>query len=182
MDLTVGGYREVVVPVSIFTALRRELVRESGPLGTIHSLRVAGYAAGEDAASAFPTPQNEDVGTIPENEFWSRITTFFNRRGWGTLSRSDSTEAVGILVSDDWVESAVVSENDEEGTSCSFTTGFLSGFLSRLAEGRVAVLEVTCRGLGDGRCTFAFGSESAIHELYGRLLEGLELQQALTGL
>jgi predicted hydrocarbon binding protein len=181
MDQTAGGYREVVVPVSIFTALRRELVRESGPLATIHSLRAAGYTAGEEAASAFPTSQNEDVGAVPESEFWSRITTFFNRRGWGTLSRDGSTEAVGILVSDDWVESAEVVD-DDDGTSCSFTTGFLSGFLSRLAGGRVAVLEVTCRGLGDGRCTFAFGSETAIHELYGRLLEGLDLPQALASL
>jgi predicted hydrocarbon binding protein len=182
MDQTSGDYREIVVPVSIFSALRRELERESGPLATIHSLRAAGYAAGEQAASAFPTPQNEDVGAIPENEFWSRITAFFNRRGWGTLSRDGSPEAVGILISDDWVESAGVPDDADEGSSCSFTTGFLSGFLSRLAGGRVAVLEVTCRGLGDGRCTFAFGSEAAIHELYGHLLEGVELQRALTSL
>lgn len=182
MDRTVGVYREMVVPGSIFAALHRELARESGSLATIHSLRAAGYSAGEEAASAFPAASGEDVGAIPEDEFWSRITAFFHRRGWGTLSRNGSTEAVGLLVSDDWVESALAPEEDQEGASCSFTTGFLSGFLSRLAGGRVAVLEVTCRSLGDERCTFAFGSESAIHELYGRLLEGVELRRALASL
>jgi len=182
MDLTAGGYREIVVPVSIFTALRRELVRESGPLATIHSLRAAGYASGEEAASAFPATSGEDPGALPENEFWSRITTFFHRRGWGTLSRNGATDAVGLLVSEDWVESAQAPEDGGQGTSCSFTTGFLSGLLSQLAGGPIAVLEVTCRSLGDDRCTFAFGSESAIHELYGRLLEGAELRQALASL
>jgi hypothetical protein len=107
------------------------------------------------------------------------VTTFFSRRGWGTLSRDGSSDVVGMLSSEDWVESAETPEDAAGHTSCSFSTGFLSGFLTRLSGGRMAVLEVTCRGRGDGRCTFAFGSEAAVHELYGRLLEGSGLEQAL---
>lgn len=182
MDQTAGSYREIAVPVSVFAALRRELAKESGQLPTIHALHAAGYAAGEEAASVFPVNAEENVGEIPEKAFWTRLTNFFSRRGWGTLSRSGSTDAVGMLVSDDWVESEAPADAGDEGASCTFTTGFLAGFLSRLAGGPVAVLEVTCRSRGDGRCMFAFGSEAAVHQLYGHLLEGVELEQALSSL
>ncbi|MCG6989342.1 MAG: hypothetical protein LJF06_14350 [Gemmatimonadetes bacterium] len=182
MDVKAGDCREVVVPVSVFAALRRELAEQPGPLRTIQALHAAGYAAGLEAAAGFPASAGEDVGAIREDAFWERVTTFFSRRGWGTLSRDGSSEVVGMLTSDDWVESAEVPDGAAGHVSCSFSTGFLSGFLSRLSGGRMAVLEVTCRGRGDGRCTFAFGSESAVHELYGRLLEGSGLQQALADL
>ena len=182
MDVKADECREVVVPVSVFAALRRELAEQPGPLRTIQALHAAGYAAGVEAAVGFPVSTGEDVGAIPEDAFWERVTTFFSRRGWGTLSRDRSSEVVGTLTSEDWVESAEPSDGAAGHVSCSFSTGFLSGFLSRLSGGRMAVLEVTCRGRGDGRCTFAFGSESAVHELYGRLLEGSGLEQALADL
>ena len=51
-----------------------------------------------------------------------------------------------------------------------------------MAGGPVAVLEVTCRTRGDDACAFAFGSEGAVHELYGKLLEGADLDGALDAL
>lgn len=180
--MTRASYQEIVVPVSVFATLRHELAGEAGPLPTIHALHAAGYAAGTEAAAAFPMDSEEDIGAIPADAFWERVTAFFSRRGWGVLSLDSSSEAVGMLTSEDWVESGGSGELPGDEASCSFSAGFLSGFLSRLSGGRMAVLEVACRGRGDGRCSFAFGSESVIHQLYGHLLEGSELPQALARL
>lgn len=171
--------REIAVPVSIFASLRHAMAEEVGELPAIHALHNAGFAAGVAAAEAFRSGSGEDLLQLPDGDFWARVTGFFTRRGWGTLTHQPMHQAVGTLASADWSESV-----DAEGSdaSCSFSTGFLSGFLSTLAGGDVAVLEVGCRGRGDDLCTFAFGNASAIHELYGKLLEGTDLPGALAAL
>lgn len=177
-----GINREIVVPVTIFNDLRRELEEETGPLPTIHALHAVGYRSGVSAAAEFgkaPDVQGQ-VDEMAEDLFWSRIEGFFARRGWGTLSRSAPHPGVGLLSSHDWAEALGV--EGVEDASCSFTTGFLSGFLSELAGNPVAVLEVSCRGRGLERCSFAFGSEVVIHELYGLLLDREDLDDALAAL
>jgi hypothetical protein len=180
MDAASGAHHEIAVPASIFATLRHELAKEAGVLPTIHALHASGYSAGVAAASAFRTFQDEDVRSLPQREFWMRLSAFFTRRGWGTLTHVPRHEAVGLLTSFDWVEGA--ERREEEGASCSFSTGFLSGLLTELAGGPVAVLEVSCRARGDEACSFAFGAAAAIHELYGQLLEGVELDGALAAL
>ena len=175
-----GDYKEIAVPASIFITLRTELAQECGALPTIHALHAAGYAAGAEAASGFAGGLEGGAASLAEDTFWSRIHSFFGRRGWGSLSHAPASDAVGILSSPDWAE-ATPDDIDEEG-SCSFTTGFLSGFLSEVAGGPVAVLEVSCRTRGDQECMFAFGSETAVHELYGELLDGADLDGALAAL
>lgn len=180
MDTTASVLREVAVPVSVFAILRKELASEAGILPTIHAFHAAGYQAGTVAADTFRNGPDEDVSSLTEDEFWTRLTSFFSRRGWGSLTRTTSNPAVGLLVSQDWVESTDIEVSDD--ATCSFSTGFLSGFLTVLAGGPVAVLEVECRGRGGGSCSFAFGSEAAVHELYGQLLDGRDLQGALAEL
>ncbi len=180
MDNTASTPREVAVPVSVFAILRKELATEVGALPAIHALHAAGYQAGTEAAQAFPTNVEEDVSSLAEGDFWSRFTSFFARRGWGTLAPGTSHAAVGLLESADWVESGEAAEGED--ASCTFSTGYLAGFLSTLAGGPVAVLEVSCRARGAERCSFAFGSASAVHELYGYLLEGEDLEGALAAL
>jgi len=175
-----GGYNEIAVPASVFITLRNELAMECGPLPAIHALHAAGYSAGTQAVVGFSGGLEDGPASLAENKFWARIEAFFARRGWGSLTHSHASDAVGLLSSPDWVE-ATPDEVDEEG-SCSFTAGFLSGFLSEVAGGPVAVLEVTCRSRGDDRCTFAFGSESAVHDLYGQLLDGADLDGAVAAL
>lgn len=174
------GHREIAVPVSTFATLRAELAKECGTLATIHALHAAGYQAGVEAAAVFSEPLDGGVASLGRTAFWGRVRRFFLRRGWGTLSHDDGHGAVGLLTTTDWVE-ATPDAPDEEG-SCTFTTGFLAGFLTTVAGGPVAVLEVACRTRGDDVCTFAFGSESAVHELYGEMLDGAELEQALAAL
>ncbi|MEJ2204727.1 MAG: hypothetical protein P8170_11505 [Gemmatimonadota bacterium] len=181
MQPTVAEFREIVLPASVFGVLRRELGSGTSPLAAIHALHAAGHASGTEAAEAFRASADGDVSHLSTDAFWGRVEGFFARRGWGTVKHVDRHEGVGFLVSGDWAEAGFHSEGEEE-VACSFSNGFLSGFLTRLAAGPVAVLEVTCRGRGDDACTFAFGSGDAIHELYGRLLEGEDLDQVLAAL
>jgi len=180
MDASSGAHQEIAVPASIFATLRRELAKEAGLLPTIHALHASGYSAGAVTAAAFRAFQDEDVLALPQDVFWTRLSTFFARRGWGTLAHVDRHEAVGLLTSTDWIEGA--SRGHDEGASCSFSAGFLSGLLTELAGGPVAVLEIECRARGDAACSFAFGAAPVIHELYGQLVEGAELDGALAAL
>jgi len=179
MDALPGAYREIAVPVSIFGDLREAVVKEAGPLPAIRALHAAGYAAGVAAADELRSSPDADILALPAEAFWAQMAAFFSRRGWGTLTHEVVHEAVGTLTSSDWVEGAGAAAED---ASCSFSTGFLSGLLTTLAGGPIAVLEVSCRARGDGRCSFAFGNASAIHDLYGRLVEGADLSGALASL
>jgi hypothetical protein len=173
--------REIAVPVSVFGSLRAELEKEAGTLPTVHALHHAGYAAGVAAATSFMGNGDSPGATIGEDAFWARLSDSFGRRGWGTLRHERPHPAIGILSSSDWAEAAGGEQGPE--ASCHFSTGFLSGLLSELAGGAVAVLEVGCRMRGEASCRFAFGSAGAIHELYGRLLDhDVDFDGALAGL
>ena len=175
-----GALREVAVPISLFTTLRKELESEAGTLPTVHALHKAGYDAGLKASTPFHKETGGDAMSHSEVGFWHRLSGFFAKRGWGNLTHRVAHDGIGILSSPDWAE-AIPGEDDPEA-SCCFSTGFLSGMLSQLAGGPVAVLEVSCRTRGGETCDFAFGSEGAIHELYGHLLEGSDLEGALEAL
>jgi len=181
MSTKAGAPREIAVPVSMFGLLRAELEKEAGTLPTVHALHHAGYAAGAAAAGSLAGNGDGGAPSLGQDAFWSRLSEFFDKRGWGTLRHERPHPAVGVLVSADWAEASEAQSGPE--ASCHFSTGFLSGILSELAGGPVAVLEVGCRMRGEAACRFAFGSESAIHVLYGRLLEhDVDLEEALAGL
>jgi len=164
----------------VFGSLRAELEKEAGTLPTVHALHHAGYSAGVAASAAFRQQGGADPQSLGQDAFWSKVADFFAKRGWGTLAHGRPHRAVGVLTSADWAEASAGPVDPD--ASCHFSAGFLSGLLSELAGGRVAVLEVGCRTRGGAACQFAFGSEGAIHELYGRLLEGADLDAALTAL
>jgi hypothetical protein len=65
MDVKAGDCREVVLPVSVFAALRRELADQPGPLRTIQALHAAGYAAGVEAAAVFPASTSGRFPRMP---------------------------------------------------------------------------------------------------------------------
>ena len=180
MDAPATTPREIAVPVSIFGSLRSELEKEAGALPTIHALHHAGYEAGSAAAASFSVTVGGDVTNMGQSAFWARLSEFFSRRGWGRLEQSGEHAGIALLSSPDWAEASPDAREPE--ASCCFTTGFLSGLLSGLAGGPVAVLEVDCRARGDEQCCFAFGSEVAIHDLYGHLLDGTDLEGALAAL
>lgn len=168
--------KDVVIPARGLVALRRAIRKEAGPLAAIHALHHAGYESGGVLFDVFSADVGDDLSGVSEGMFWSQVTRFLARRGWGAVSHDDSHPGVGLLRSRDWAEAAP--DGSETQPTCAFSAGMLSHFLSRAAGGPVAVLEVSCRSRGDDACAFAFGSEAAIHELYGRLLEGRNLQAA----
>lgn len=180
MSKSGGPPREIAIPVAAFDALRTEIQTRAGMLDAVRALHEAGYHAGLVAAHAVHQGAGGDSFRLSEAGFWTNLSDYFSRRGWGTLRHSAAHPAVGLLSADDWAE-AQPDDVRPEG-SCSFTAGFLSGLLSQLAGGPVAVLEVQCRTRGDAECVFAFGSEAAIHEVYGAMLDGADLQTALEAL
>ncbi|MGD2068786.1 MAG: hypothetical protein PVI57_08950 [Gemmatimonadota bacterium] len=169
--------KDVAVPARSLTALRNALREEAGPLAAIHALQAAGWEAGRDFHEGFEDALGTPSDDLAEDDFWEGLAAFLRIRGWGTLRHSRPHPGVGLLRSLDWVESD--DAEDETQPTCSFSSGMLAGFLSRAAGGPIAVLQVACRGRGDEACSFAFGSEATIHELYGLLLEDGTFEQAL---
>jgi predicted hydrocarbon binding protein len=175
----VHAQREVAIPAAAFAALSRALRTEGGALAAIHGLHAAGYGAGEALYRRLFQGRENPADQIAEPDFWRLLSRFMSKRGWGTLIHSAPHPGVGFLISPDWAEA-----DDTEGMqpSCAFTVGLLAHLLTRVASAPVAVLEVTCRTAGHSACTFAFGSEATIHDLYGLLLEGKEMDRALAEL
>lgn len=172
--------REIAIPASVFDSLREELEKEAGTLQTVRALHHAGYQAGLSAATSLHQETGGDPFALSQDGFWTSLSDFFSKRGWGTLRHKSPHEAIGVLTSQDWAEARP--DADEPDATCSFSSGLLSGLLSQLAGGPVAVLEVECRTRGGGACEFAFGSETAIHDLYGKLLDGADFHSALEAL
>lgn len=168
--------REVALPARGIVHLRKSLRDEVGQLAAVHCLHAAGYAAGEGLFERFQAGLDGDAARLPPGALWERMDRFFRERGWGGLTHQSLHPGVGTLESSDWAEAEPGTETQP---SCAFSTGMLSSFLTGLAGGPVAVLEVKCASRGDGVCTFAFGSETAIHDLYGHLLEGASFSDAL---
>lgn len=172
--------REMALPETALITLRRSLRGEAGPLATVRALHAAGYETGEALAGSFLSFLGDDLEDMPRDRFWRRFRDFWRRRGWGRLEHRDLHPALGLLVSGDWVEAG--DETRESQPSCAFTSGVLASLLGRVAGGPIAVLEIQCRARGDDRCAFAFGSETVVHDVYGALLDGADLQDALSSL
>ncbi len=168
---------EVSLPAATLIALRRALRKEAGPLATVHALHDAGYVSGDGFYEGLSRNFAEAPNAVAEGDFWKGLSREFETRGWGRLAHDRLHPALGLL------RSAASPEADPSGDEtqpgCAYTAGVLAHVLTRSADGPIAVLEVACRSRGDEECHFAFGSESAIHEVYGLLLEGRTLNQAL---
>lgn len=171
--------REVAIPAEALAQLRTALRGEAGDLPTVHALHAAGFEAGGRLFEAFVASLDGGLDGLPQDQFWGRVGAFFRDRGWGSLEHETPHPAIGFLHAPDWAEA---SPGDEDQPSCAFGSGMLSQFLSRIAGGPVAVLETSCRSAGARGCTFAFGSEDAIHAFYGHLVEGRTVADALSRL
>lgn len=177
MSRSAGAPREIAVPAAVFESLRGEFEKEAGTPQTVRALHYAGYHAGLAAAASVDSEAGGHAFGLTQNAFWDQLSGYFAKRGWGQIAHRAAHPSVGLLSSADWAEART--DGQRADGSCSFSAGFLSGMLSELAGGPVAVLEVSCRSRGGASCEFAFGSETAIHDLYGRLLDGDDLDRAL---
>jgi hypothetical protein len=170
---------DIRIPAQSLPQLRRSLREEVGPLAATQALHGAGYATGDLLFDAFSEHLSGPAAETGADALWTALSDFFSSRGWGSLAHHSAHPAIGVLRSEDWAEADASSESQP---SCAFSTGLFSSLLSRVAGGPVAVLEVECRSRGDDACAFAFGSEPAIQHIYARLLEGADLQEAVSTL
>ena len=168
--------REVALPARGLTELRRSLREEVGPLASVQALHAAGYAAGEDLYRGFLRSAPGEVPALGTDRFWRHLRRYFRQKGWGELRHQAAHVGVGLLESVDWAEADAGTETQP---SCAFSAGLLSHFLTLAAGGAVAVLEVECVSRGGDRCSFAFGSETTVQDLYAQLLEGSSMDEAL---
>jgi hypothetical protein len=178
MDTSSAPAREVAIPASALSSLRTALRLEVDGLKVTHSFHTAGFSAGADV---FAVLAGRLSGAAPaemaDRAFWDALSSFFQRSGWGTLTYRDLHPGVGVLETSNWAEVGDTQGPDEPG--CAFSSGLLAAVLGQVAGGPVAVLEISCRSRGDDLCRFAFGSEATIHDLYGLLLDGNSLDEAL---
>lgn len=169
--------RDLAIPATALTYLRRALRKEAGPLQAIHALHDAGFATGEAFFDELARLAAEDPADLDEARFWKVLSRFFEARGWGPLAHRRLHPGLGLIRASGWAECDPEGEESQPG--CAFTSGFLAHMLGRVAGGPVAVLEVACGSVGGGACEFLFGGERAVHEVYGRLLNGEPLDAVL---
>ncbi len=170
----------LALPPLALSHIRRSLRREVGALAATHVLHDAGFAAGEDIFEHFADRLPEEPVHLPAPSFWSALSGHLEAEGWGHFEVERVHSGLGLVRAHGWAESNP--EGEEEQPGCHFTSGMFAALLGRVAGGPVAVLEVLCRSKGDDHCGFLYGSEAAIHEIYGLLLDGASLDDALAGL
>ncbi len=173
---------EILLPVSVFKSMHSELAVGLNTTEGVRMLSRVGYQSGLTAASLMNQEFGGDSSAMGQDTFWSSISAFLSRRGWGTLSHSTPHRAIGVLRATDWAEAKPQSDTNIRVTNCRFSEGYLSGILSKLSGRSVAVLEISCQTRGDDACEFAFGSESAIQKLDKAILNGAEISNALEAL
>ncbi|MSR23160.1 MAG: hypothetical protein EXR92_06430 [Gemmatimonadetes bacterium] len=169
--------RELLLPPSALAHLRRAFRKEGSALGAVHAFHDAGFATGAAVFEQLSRRFGPEPSGSSETTFWREFTAFFRATGWGDLTHKRVHPGLAILRSNNWSESDPSSGDTQPG--CAFTSGVLAHLLGRVAGGPIAVLEVGCRSKGDRECSFVFGSEGAIHDLYGLLLDGAPLETAL---
>lgn len=172
--------RDISIPGTALAALRDAVARESGPLASVQAMQTAGYETGEILFERLTERFDDTVGEVDPDDFWTEVADFFRERGWGSLSFDQPHDGVGVLRSEDWIEAD--GPTTEGQASCSFSSGLLSGLLTRVAGDAVAVLQIGCRGQGDDHCAFAFGSEATMHDLYSAFLDEADVDEALARL
>jgi predicted hydrocarbon binding protein len=161
--------------------LRHVLERDVGD-GAGQVMQEAGFAAGDELYDAFTGWLAERTGvTDPANldaRHLSRMLgDFFRGLGWGALSVERLGPGSLAVDSTDWAEA-----DPQAGAfapSCHVTAGLLAGFLGRLADQDVAVLEIECRSRQDERCRFLAGSPQALQAVYEAVSAGQDYREVL---
>jgi hypothetical protein len=144
-------------------------------------LRQTGFRAGEPLFRALQgwiqDRHGDPLADLPAEPFWETLSAFFSDLGWGTLLHRDLHPGVAALDAEDWMEARV--GGNATAPTCHLTTGILADLLNRLAEEDVAVLEVECRGHGDERCRFLFGSPQVLQTVFERISSGTDYSEVL---
>jgi len=148
------------------------------------ALQEAGYAAGEGAYRSFGAwlpgvAGVTDPGELAAGRLADVLGRFFATLGWGAVSVSQLSDAVLAVDSADWAEAQPAV--NLQYPSCSFTSGFLADFCTRLGDAPLAVMEVECRSRGEARCRWLVGAPESLSSLYDHLAQGADYLTVLGG-
>jgi predicted hydrocarbon binding protein len=169
--------RSVAVSAEFFGALSASAERNPAAIG---SLRDAGYAAGValyDTFTAWLEERGEGAPAfLPDERFGPLMGEFLSAAGWGSLEVHSLSSAVMALDTEDWAEATEGAAT--EAPACHVGTGLLAGFLGRVADAPLAVLEVECRSTGASRCRFLVGSVDVLGYVYEALQRGVPYERA----
>lgn len=165
-------------------SLRSAVLEVHGADG-VRILQEAGFATGnslydvltdELLSEGSPPPDQ-----LPSDAFAMRLGAFMRARGWGdvnVLPDEDSGNAVAIIVTVQDGAEARGAGGCEDGSP--FTTGVLSGLLSRLVEAPVAVMAVETGGAESPLfCRFLAASPAAVQVAWEAMSEGRSWREAL---
>lgn len=147
-------------------------------------LQDAGYAAGDDAYRSFagwlPVVAGvEDPGELAASRLAEMLSRFFSSLGWGGVAVSQLSDAVVAVDSADWAEAQPGA--GVQFPSCSFTSGLLADFFTRLGDAPLAVMEIECRSHGDTRCRWLVGAPESLTALYEHMAQGADYLIVLGG-
>ena len=178
--IDLADHQMVALTRASLAALRAALMRDAGPAAATF-LQEAGYAGGDALFGSF-SEWLRGRGTVDPAEldlpaFEAAATEYFRAAGWGSLAIGPLGEAVAALDSDDWGEADPASALTQPG--CHLTTGMFASFFGRIAEAPLAVLEVECRSMGDGRCRFLVGNAQVMEQVYLKLESGVAYNEAV---
>ena len=178
--IDLADHQMVALTRASLAALRAALMRDAGASAATY-LQEAGYAGGDPLFASFSAwlrgRGSDDPAELDLPAFEAAATEYFRAAGWGSLSVGPLGEAVAALDSDDWGEADPASALTQPG--CHLTTGMFASFFGKIAEAPLAVLEVECRSMGDGRCRFLVGNAQVMEQVYLRLENGLAYTEAV---
>jgi hypothetical protein len=181
-SLPLAEHELVALPRAVLSTLRAALLRDLGP-NAAGPLQEAGYAGGEVLYESFQRWLQAREGSAPGElavpRFEERATEYFRDAGWGSLAVGTIGDAVVTLDSTDWWE-----DDPAAGAAASeafITIGVFASFFSRLADERLAVLQVESRAGGAPRSRFLLGNAEVMDYVYEQLGRGAEYEEAVAG-
>jgi predicted hydrocarbon binding protein len=179
------GLELIRIPAAALAAMQRVLESERGPFEAGRLLREIGLEAGDAFYELFRDWLSEaGAGAIEPQEldsddFWKRLSEFFNQLGWGRLEHEQLHAGVMALSGSGWVEA---SGDSGSGVGCYFTTGMLAAILRRVAGRDLAALEVEPEFGGNGRFRILIGSSAALNTVFDQLQAGTPYPDAIAAL
>jgi hypothetical protein len=169
--------RTVAVPADFFAALRLPSGLDSS---NVAMLRDAGFTAGEGLFGSFGQwlEARGDVPAeyLPDDRFGPLLGEFLEAAGWGAVRITPLSDAVMAIDTTAWAEAEPGSGATTPG--CHIGTGLLAGFLGKVADAPLSVLEVECRSMGAPRCRFLVGSVDVMQYVYEAIARGVPYETA----
>jgi hypothetical protein len=170
-----AGPRAVSLPVAFFERLRQAALSGAGTM-SVDAVRDAGYQAGQALFDQFGPwlSARGEAGPmeLADERFPGLFEAFFREQGWGHVQVTPLSEAVMLLDASEWGEAL-----DPDG-GCLVSTGVFAGFLGRLADAPLSVLEVDSGDTTPGRCRFLVGSVDVLEYVWDAMQRGVSYDRA----